>query len=141
MANINDYLEILKSQLGLIVAPNNRIVTRSLKNYTQEQETDLLNGIFYIVSLGRAPVENKQVFQVGILGVCKVPENTYGIDVEQKEFELIADIDQLEKDARLSNAKLEVKNIKQSEQINHPYGYIDVTLEITLLNTRKLGGC
>ena len=141
MTNINDYLEIIKSQLELIVAPNNRVVKRSLKNYTQELETDLLNGIFYIVSLGRAPVDNKNVYQVGILGVIKVAEETDEVAIEQKEFELIDDIDLLEKNTRLSNAKLAITNIKQSEQIQHPYGWIDVILEIKQLNPIKLGNC
>lgn len=138
MANLNDNLELIKSQLQLI-APS-RTVTRTFKEWSLYNQEQRLAGVLTIISNGLQIQTNQKLHNIIITGQIDVLENDSGEILEQKEFELFNNIETL---VSQRNIPLNFGNtpLQQSQQLEHPYGWIVSELQIKYLNKINLGGC
>jgi len=135
MSVLGDRMNLIKDTLAERFPT--RLVTRSLKDFSLREDADLRRGIYTIVSNGegeyqnlryRAAMDGKhRMLLVGqfVLNEADEPEL-----IEDAEFVMVEEIKAFARDLPPALACLEMKNFRQSAQVDAPFGWIGVDLEI-----------
>lgn len=114
-----------------------RLVTRSMKDFAARQPADLKRGIYTLISLGESDYANLRDraamdgrHRMLLVGQIQIGEKTEPSAIEDAEFVMAEEIKDFARNLPPSLACLEMKNFRQSGQIEHPYGWIAVDLEM-----------
>jgi hypothetical protein len=114
-----------------------RRVTRSLRDFAERQPAELKRGIVTLLSLGESDYANLRDraamdgrHRMLLVGQIQVHESADAQSVEDAEFALVEQIKDVMRHLPAGFACLEMKAFRQSGQIEHPYGWIAVDLEM-----------
>lgn len=115
-----------------------RVVTRSLKDFTQRQPAELKRGIYTVISQGeggyqnylsRAAMDGQQ--KMILVGQIQLGEKDDPSTIEDAEFEMIEEIKDFCRHLPAQLACLSMTGYQQSGQVEAPYGWIAVDLEMS----------
>lgn len=114
-----------------------RLVTRSMKDFAARQPADLKRGIYTLISLGESDYANLRDraamdgrHRMLLVGQIQIGEKTEPEAIEDAEFVMAEEIKDFARNLPPALACLEMKNFRQSGQVEHPYGWIAVDLEM-----------
>jgi len=114
-----------------------RVVTRSLRDFAERQPAELKRGVFSLISLGESDYANLREraamdgrHRMLLVGQIQIGEKTDPEAIEEAEFTMVEEIKDFARSLTPALACLEMKNFRQSGQIEHPYGWISVDLEM-----------
>lgn len=125
--------------LGLAAMCPGRIVTRALQDMAAYSEDDLLAGVLTVVSDGGSDFANYLgregdlgTVAVAVLGYVKVDEGTDAGAIEAAELALLGDVLRwVNQRAPGGQVDMAIPTAwRQSKQIEHPYGWIVVELQV-----------
>lgn len=136
MGELNTLREALREALA--TAMPTRVVTRDHKDFGQRDEADLLAGVVTIVGLGEKDYSqwSGRETQLGtlpilIVGQLKVAEDAAPSAVEDAEDTLAEEIKSFcAAPPSQFLGGLRMTGFRQSGQIEHPYGWISVDVEV-----------
>lgn len=128
-------MNLIKSTLAACYPA--RVVTRSLKDVSQHKTPDLKLGIYTLISqgeggyanlLGRAARDGQQ--RLLLVGQIQLGENAETSEIEDAEFVMVEEIKAFCSDLPPALICLSMTGYQQSSQIDAPYGWIAVHLEM-----------
>lgn len=133
MSALGTKFEQLRSALE--AAQPARIVTRSFGQ--DRSDADLRAGVFTILAQGEGGFNNLPgreamygTVDLVILGQIKVAEADPAADLEEAEFTLIEEIKAFVRALPVGIDSLMIKSYRQSGQIEHPYGWVLIEMEM-----------
>lgn len=113
-----------------------RVVTRNFIGYADHKRTDLVKGIYTLVSQseGGYPNYNGREGQDGrqrllLVGQFILDEDALGSAIEEAEFIMAEEIKEFLRTRDPQIAQLFMTGFRQSQQLDRPYGWIAVDLE------------
>lgn len=136
MSELSDRMDLIETQLAAMYPA--RVVTRQLADFSLRKRANLLAGIYTLVSAGERGYRNyngreamdgrHEILLVGQieLAATKTPEDT-----ENAEFAMVAEIKAFVRALPAGLCSLVMTGFTQSRQVEHPYGWIAVDLEMT----------
>lgn len=131
MNQVSAEIVILRSfKDALAAAYPDRIVTRSLKDFGERKKSELEMGIFTVVANGQPEGEDYfQKMKLLVVGQIKLPERAEGVDVEEAELQMAREVKVLIQ-RKLSGPDMIIRGIDQSAQLEAPYGWISLSIEV-----------
>lgn len=137
MADLETVMAALKSAMQTAMPA--RVVTRSYKDFGLRSDTDLRSGIWTLLSTGEKDYANYLgreaqlgTLTVAALGQVRVDDNSDEEEIEAAEFAMVEELKAFvrgELAATIDGGAL-MKGFRQSGQMEHPYGWVAVELEI-----------
>ncbi len=134
MSERDDYLAMIATQLT--DACPTRVITRSLKDPAQHKAADLLAGVLTLVSSGEGNYQNLNgrlgldaIARAALIGQIKVAENAESLAIEQAELTLFEEVLNALRTGPDALRCLDLKDFRQSAQLEHPYGWFVLELE------------
>lgn len=136
-------MSVLSAHMNLIVSTlaalyPARVVTRDLKDFAERKKTDLDAGVYTVLSLGESGYANYRgregmdgTVKILLVGQIRLSENAAPHAVEDAEGAMADEIKGLVRALPPALCSLEMKGFRQSGQVEHPYGWIAVDLEMT----------
>jgi predicted component of type VI protein secretion system len=114
-----------------------RIVTRNFKDAQDRRQDELFKGVYTLLfqgvtkfgGLGAAPAGVK----IFLLGQFQIEEKASGSDIESGELQMLQEVLEVVRSADKhypSIPRLSVIDAATSAQMEHPYGWIGVVLEM-----------
>lgn len=135
MGELTDFFEALRA--GLQAAMPSRVVTRDFKDFAQRRKADLQAGVVTVIAQGEKGYANylgraAQLGTVGaiLIGQLQVAEQDPPHAVEDAEFVLAEEIKTFCINPGGALGGLVMTSFRQSGQMDHPFGWIAVELEI-----------
>lgn len=139
--NLQTYIDLLLASLAAFAT--DRDVSRDFKTLAQldsEPGGNLANGRFTLVSDNLGETNNISgdavrggTWTIAVVGQIKLAENATGSQVEDAEFAMFNQlVNWLNSPIDDEINCLEIKRMTQSKQLETPYGWIAVTIEVTL---------
>lgn len=134
MGDLTDRMALILAELGTRYPA--RIVSRSLKDFADQKEADLLAGIYTLISLGeggyanyngREAEDGKQ--RMKLVGQILLSEDADSSAIEDAEFAMVEEIKVFVRDLPAALCTLVMKGYSQSGQLEAPYGWISIDLE------------
>lgn len=132
MTTANDLLDGIEA--SLFARLTGRVVRRGLVDPAQADQADLLNGVVCIVARGGGKFANYLgregqlgAMEVALVCFVKVDDDTQPQAVEQAELALL---DELLDWTKNGVGYALPKEWRQSEQLEHPYGWVVLTLDV-----------
>lgn len=136
MSELSDRMNLIKTTLAAKYPA--RVVTRSLLDFQFRKREELMAGVYSIVSEGEGNYANFNGREAmdgkhGILlvGQFELPETATNEQIEDAEFVMADEIKEFVRDLPSGLCSLVMKGFRQSRQVDHPYGWIAVDMEIT----------
>lgn len=133
MSELGTKFEQLRSALE--TAQPARIVTRSFNN--DRPDAELRAGVFTILAQGEGGYNNLPgreamygTIDLVILGQIMVAEGDAAADLEEAEFTLVEEIKSFVRALPVGIDSLMIKRYRQSGQIDHPYGWVAIEMEM-----------
>jgi len=133
MSELSVRLELLKTNLAAMYP--DRIVTRDLKDFSLRKKPDLEIGIYTIISKGLSDFNSPAQLVLlegthGILlvGQIELPESADPSEVEDAENEMWDEVKAFIQTPGAGLCPLDPVSMLQSQQIDHPFGWIAVEL-------------
>lgn len=121
-------LESFKNALA--AAYPDRIVTRSLKDFSDRKTADLKKGIFTILSKGLPTGDSTfQTMSMLVVGQIELDEKSEGVEVERAENLMGRQVRVLMQ-RQLRGPDMQFKSMDQSSQLEAPYGWMSMMIEI-----------
>jgi len=121
---------------ALIPALPTHTIKRSLLDYRQHEEAELLSGVVTIVSagernysnaLGMAAREGTQ--RVLLVGHLQVAQASAPADIEAAELDLIEEIKACVRSG-INGMSVRLDSVEHSRQLEHPYGWVVAHLDL-----------
>lgn len=116
-----------------------RLVTRSMKDFAERQPADLKRGVYTLISLGESDYANLREraamdgrHRMLLIGQIQLGEKVEPSAIEDAEFVMAEEIKDFVRNLPPALVCLEMKSFRQSGQVEHPYGWIAVDLELIL---------
>lgn len=116
-----------------------RVITRSYKDFSLRSDADLRSGIWTLISTGEKDYANYKgreaqlgTLTVAALGQVRVDDNSSEEAIETAEFAMVEELKAFvrgELAAAIDGGAL-MKSFRQSGQMEHPYGWVAVEIEI-----------
>lgn len=136
MSVLAERMALIKSTFAARVP--SRVVTRSFKDFSMRSSADLKKGIYTLISVGEGRYQNLREraamdgrHRILLTGQIKLDEKSDEVAVEDAEFAMVDEVKAFVRDLPPELACLDMTGFRQSGQIEHPYGWIAVDLEIT----------
>lgn len=133
--SLDTLLEQIKTTLA--AAQPLRVVTRSLKDFADRPEADLVKGIYTIVSQGESGYNNLPhreamygKLNIVLVGQILVGEDSEPITVETAELAMVEEIKGFVRALPAGIDSLAMQACRQSGQIEHPYGWVSIDMEM-----------
>ncbi|MBU1692296.1 MAG: hypothetical protein KJ958_05515 [Gammaproteobacteria bacterium] len=133
--SLNTLLEQIKTTLA--AAQPLRVVTRSLKDFGDRPEADLVKGIFTLVSQGEGGYNNlpgrEAMFgksNTVLVGQIMVSEDSEPVAIESAELAMVEEIKGFVRALPAGIDSLQMKGFRQSGQLEHPYGWVSIDMEM-----------
>lgn len=137
MSDLSDKLDLLRTSLE--TALPGRIVTRSFEDAADLKDADLERGIVTIATQGEGGYNNLPgreamygTLDLVLVGRLKVKETDSGEALENAEFILVEEIKAFVRALPAGIDSLEIKRYRQSGQIERPYGWVLIEMEMML---------
>lgn len=114
-----------------------RVVTRSLADFADRPQADLLKGVYTVAaqsedgyqnSLGREAMFGR--VSLVIVGQILVADSAEPVTTEEAEFTMVEEIKTFVRSLPLGIDALTMLRYRQSGQLEHPYGWIAIDLEM-----------
>ena len=136
-----DYIERLHASMDSFM--DGREVSRELKTMPELEDApyqELAAGRFTILSTGLGETRNIPgnavsggTWSITVIGQIKLNEDCTGAEIEDAEFAMFADLEAwLNSPIDDEINCIEAVRMTQSQQLEKPYGWIAVNLEVTL---------
>lgn len=127
-STVKPILDAVKAALA--AAAPTRVVTRKLEGFAERNSVDLEKGVFTLLNTGRRDEDAHISYLKGMLvGQLLLGEDADGEAVEEAELVMMDDVARLVSGVQGCRI-IPVGEWKQSRQIELPYGWISVDLEI-----------
>lgn len=114
-----------------------RVVTRSMQDFGDRNETDLAKGIYTLVSQGEGGYANlphreamNGRLKLVMVGQILLAEGAAPSAVEDAEFAMVEEIKGFVRALPVGIDSLLMKGYRQSGQLEAPYGWIAIDMEI-----------
>lgn len=133
---LTDRMNLVKSTLAARVPA--RVVTRSMQDFTARKRADLLAGVYTIISAGefgyanyngREAMDGKH--RLLLVGQIELAETAEEEAIEDAEFAMADEVKALVRNLPVGLCSLVMTGFRQSQQLEAPYGWIAVDLEMT----------
>jgi hypothetical protein len=128
-------MELIRSTISAQLPA--RVVTRSLLDFAQRKDADLLAGVYTVLSRGERDYAGYigREAQLGtqdllIVGQIKLVETSEPYEIEEAEFAMVAEICAFLGALPDGIGGLRLKGFRQSAQMEHPYGWVAFDLEM-----------
>lgn len=137
MNELTDRMNLIKSTLA--AAYPTRTVTRSMKDFADRKKEELRAGVYTVISMNegsyqnlpdRAAMDGKH--RILLVGQIEVDEKTSPDpeSIEEAEFAMVEEIKAFVRALPVGLCGLEMRGFSQSGQLEYPYGWISVNLEV-----------
>lgn len=134
MSDRDTFLAMIATQLA--TACPARVVGRSLKDHAAHKNDELTSGVLTLLATGEGQYQNLNG-RIGLdararavlIGQLRVAEDTEPLAVEQAELTLFEEVLDALRSGPMALRCLDLKDFRQSGQIEHPYGWIAIELE------------
>lgn len=133
--SLDTLLEQIKTTLA--AAQPLRVVTRSLKDFGDRAEADLVKGIYTVISDGEGDYDNLPheeamfgTLKIVLVGQILVGEDTESVVVETAELAMVEEIKSFVRALPVGIDGLQMKKFFQSKQLEHPYGWVSIEMEM-----------
>lgn len=134
MSDRDTFLAMIATQLA--TACPTRIIGRSLKDISCHKDADLVSGVLTLLSTGEGDYQNLNGrlgldarARAVLIGQLRVGENEESLAIEQAELTLFEEVLDALRTGPMALRCLDLKDFRQSGQIEHPYGWMAVELE------------
>ena len=132
-ARYSDRLDLIVDRLGEIA--EDRVITRTYREFGQQPADQLAQGIYTVVSAGVRSYPN--VYESGdegrqrifIIFQGKAPEGASGEDIEEIEFDAMNELELLAEQIPLDIPTLVLQSAETSTQLDSPYCWVRSTWE------------
>lgn len=126
-STIKPILDAVKAALA--AAAPARVTTRKLEGFAERKASDLEQGVFTLVKKGRRDVDtNISYLKCLLVGQVLINEDADGEAVEEAELLMEDDVQRFI--GGVQGCHISAPSWSQSQQIELPYGWIAVELEI-----------
>lgn len=126
-STIKPILDAVKTALS--AAAPTRVVTRKLVGFAERDSSDLEKGVFTLVGKGRRDEDtHRSYLKCLLVGQLLVGEDADGEFVEEAELIMMDDVQRLIEG--IQGCQVSPGSWSQSQQIELPYGWIAVEIEI-----------
>lgn len=134
MSELGDRMNLIKTTLA--AALPSRVVTRDFLDFTDRKDADLLAGIYTLMSggekdyqnlLSRHAMDGQQ--SILLVGQFRVAEGAASSAIEDAEFAMVDEIKAFARALPDSLCQLNMLGFRQSQQVDHPYGWVAIDLE------------
>lgn len=127
MSAVKPILDAVK--VALATAAPTRVTTRKLEGFAERKSSDLEAGVFTLISKGERRVDQDYSFiNCLLVGQLLLGEDVDGEAVEEAELLMIDDIRRFM--GGVQGCQVNMKSWSQSQQIELPYGWVAVELEL-----------
>lgn len=114
---------------ALAAAYPTRVVTRSLKDFTDRPKAELAAGVFTIVTVGQPGNDiYEQMLKLIVVGQLQLGEKDTGESVEDAELLMAREVKTLIQ-RQLRGPLMRVTGVDHSAQIEAPYGWVSLAIE------------
>lgn len=137
MSEMTDRVNLIKSTLASMYPA--RTVTRSLKDFADRKKEELRAGVYTVISMNEGSYQNLPArmamdgkHRILLVGQIEVDEkmNPDPESIEEAEFAMVEEIKAFARTLPVGLCGLEMRGFSQSGQIEYPYGWISVNLEV-----------
>lgn len=129
-----EHMELIKTTLAAKYPQ--RQVTRSLKDFADRPAAQLKAGVYTVLSEGEGDYPNYNgleanygVHRIAIIGQIQVAETAESVEIENAELSMIEEIKNFTRTLPVTLCSLAMQRFEQSRQLEHPYGWVAVSLE------------
>lgn len=137
MSQLSDRMTLIKSTIAAQLPL--RVVTRNLKDFGQRKPADLKAGIYTLISNGEGGYENLNSraamdgrHRMSLIGQIQLGEKAEPSEIEDAEFVMVEEIKAFCRNLPPQLACLSMTGYQQSAQVDAPYGWIAVDLEMSV---------
>lgn len=134
MSEIGDRMAAILTALATALPA--RVTTRDLMDFSQRDATDLAKGIYTLISAGESGYQNllqRQAMdgQAKMLLVAQIAlaESAMPSDTEDAELTMVDEIKTFLRALPPALCRLQVTAFRQSQQLEHPYGWVAFDLQ------------
>lgn len=113
-----------------------RVVTRDLVDFAGRADSDLVQGIYTLVSVGEGNYKNYNgregmdgAQRLLLVGQIRLGEDSIPSAIEDAELAMIDEIKALLRTRPAALAPLFMTGFRQSQQLDTPYGWVSIDLE------------
>ncbi|MDP3425487.1 MAG: hypothetical protein Q8S32_17235 [Burkholderiaceae bacterium] len=124
-------------QSALADAMPARVVTRKLQDFADRPKADIAAGVFTLISKGERGYQNYNGREAMdgrhsmlLVGQVELGEDADGEAVEDAEFAMIEEVKGFVRALPASLCSLTMTGFQQSGQLDAPYGWVAITLEM-----------
>lgn len=138
MSDLSVRMNLIKTEMAaaLLAAGATRYVTRKFRDFSLRSQAELDAGIYTLVSRGEFGYQNlggRRAMDGGqtmrLIGQFQLAEDAGGDEIEDEEFVMVAEVKAFLQALPAAICQLEAKGFRQSEQLDHPYGWVAFDLE------------
>lgn len=130
-STIKPILDAVKAALA--AAAPTRVVTRKLEDFSERKSSDLEKGVFTLVSKGEKRIDQFiSSLNCLLVGQILLGEDSDGEAVEEAELVMLDDVRRFI--SGVQGCQVVMTSWSQSQQIELPYGWIAVELELGPFN-------
>lgn len=122
---------------ALTTAMPTRVVTRKLKDYADRKKEDLAVGVFTLISHGERGYKNYNGreamdgrHRMLLVGQIELIEDAEGDAVEDAEFAMVEEVKAFVRALPADLCSLVMTGFQQSGQLDAPYGWVAIDLEV-----------
>jgi hypothetical protein len=133
--NLAERMAALKTAME--TAMPTRVVTRKLKDFADRPKPDIAAGVFTLISKGERGYQNYNGREAMdgrhsmlLVGQIELAEDTDGDAVEDAEFAMIEEVKGFVRALPSGLCSLVMTGFQQSGQLDAPYGWVAITLEM-----------
>lgn len=133
--NLAERMAALKTALA--AAMPTRVVTRDLKDFADRPKADVAAGVFTLISKGERGYRNYNGREAMdgrhsmlLVGQIALGEDAAPSAVEDAEFAMIEEVKGFVRALPASLCSLTMTGFQQSGQLDAPYGWVAITLEV-----------
>ena len=124
-------------QAALATAMPTRVVVRDLKDFADRQKADVAAGVFTLISKGERGYRNYNGREamdgrhsILLVGQIELGEDAAPSAVEDAEFAMVEEVKGFVRALPASLCSLTMSGFQQSGQLDAPYGWVAITLEM-----------
>ncbi|MCE5182367.1 MAG: hypothetical protein LLG15_11245 [Betaproteobacteria bacterium] len=136
MSELSDRMGLIKDTLAAKYPA--RVVSRSLMDFPMRHKSELDAGVYTIVSAGEGGYANYNGREamdgrhhILLVGQFVLGEKATPSEIEDAEGAMVDEIKAFVRSLPMALCSLVMKGYRNSQQIEHPYGWIAVDMEIT----------
>lgn len=134
MSTLTARMELIKSTLATALPL--RVVTRDLMDFSERADSDLVKGVYTLLSNGEGNYKNYSgreamdgAQRLFLVGQFRLDEDATGSAIEDAELTMVDEIKAMLRTRPPALAQLYMTGFRQSKQLDKPYGWVSIDLE------------